>query len=94
MQYSIPVLFLTSLFFLSSRDVGAFAQTSTATWLFPVTDGLIINYIDTVVLQWDSNYATPFMQMWCQNGTPGNNVVQGQLDTIGSMLDYISGAKC
>jgi hypothetical protein len=78
MHYLNPVLFLAGLFLFSSRDSGVLAQTSTASWLFPITDGLIINYIDTVVLQWTSNYATPFMQMWCQNGTAGNNVVQGQ----------------
>jgi hypothetical protein len=31
------------------------AQTS-PTWHFPLQNGLTINFIDTVVLQWTSNY--------------------------------------
>lgn len=53
-------------------------QTSTATWQFPNQDDLTINYIDTVVLQWTSNYGQAWMNLWCQNGTAGNNVVLGQ----------------
>ena len=54
------------------------AQTSTATWQFPLKDGLTINFIDTVVLQWASNYNTAWMNVWCQNGSIGNNVVLGK----------------
>jgi hypothetical protein len=68
-----------SLVLFSSQIAGVLAQTSSASWLYPVPPGLIINYIDTIVLQWDSNYATAYLRMWCQNiSDPVNNdVVQG-----------------
>jgi hypothetical protein len=68
MQYTILRLSLVSLHF-AIQDSGVLAQTSSASRLFPVSDGMIINYIDTIVLQWRSNYANPWMQMWCQNGS-------------------------
>ena len=34
-----------------------FAQSLNASWQFPVADGLIINTIDTIVLQWTSDFA-------------------------------------
>jgi hypothetical protein len=36
-------------FLLSSQTAGVLAQTSSASWLYLVTSGLIINYIDTIV---------------------------------------------
>ncbi len=60
----------------------ATAQTSSATWQFPLleNDGLTVNYIDTVVFQWTSNYPTGWLNFWCQNGTTGNNVTLGLLN--------------
>ena len=59
---------------------------------FPVADGLIINTIDTVVLQWTSEFQQAFLQMWCQNGSAGNNVVLGRSTLSGPTkmgLNYI-----
>jgi hypothetical protein len=52
-------------------------RRSTATWLFPLEDGFTINYIDTVVLQWESNYDDAFLNMWCQIDGPGSNISLG-----------------
>ncbi|KAL3427774.1 hypothetical protein PVAG01_01283 [Phlyctema vagabunda] len=79
--------FALGICFQLFRDVRVMAVTSSATWLFPSSDGMILNFIDTFVLQWESNYADPWMQMWCQNGTSGNNVVLGsnfQVDRSGT----------
>lgn len=62
------------------RTEGIWAQTSSANWLFPVQDGTTINNVDKIFLQWTSNYADAWLNMWCQNGTGviGNNVVLGE----------------
>lgn len=51
--------------------IGVQAQTSTATWKVP-TVGMSVNYIDTVVLSWESNYEEAYVDMWCQNATSGD----------------------
>jgi hypothetical protein len=71
-------LFVLLLVFFS-RDCGAFAQTSSASWIFPVQNGLIVNNIDAVVLQWTSNYESAWVNMWCQlNDSIGNDVKLGE----------------
>ncbi|CZR60056.1 uncharacterized protein PAC_09951 [Phialocephala subalpina] len=69
--------FFAILFSVSQYLWGAQAQTSSASFQFPNQDGLTVNYIDTTVIRWTSNYAEAFLLMWCQNGTVGNNVVLG-----------------
>lgn len=71
---------LFAIWFLGSyRFWGVRAQTSSASFQFPDQDGLTVNYIDTTIIQWTSNYAEAYLLMWCQNGTIGNNVVLGLL---------------
>jgi hypothetical protein len=65
---------------------GVQAQTSSASWQFPVEDGLIINLIDTIVLQWTSNFDAAYLEMWCQNnGQVGNDVVLGHSTILYNM---------
>ena len=79
MFYSCLSLCVLGLVSTSGR---AAAQTSSAAWQFPVleNDGMTVNYIDTIVLQWTSNYPTAWLNFWCQNGTTGNNVTLGLLN--------------
>lgn len=65
------------LLLLGSQQLLVSAQTSSGSFQFPVEDKLTINFIDTIVLQWTSNYLEAYLLMWCQNGTTGNNVVLG-----------------
>lgn len=53
------------------------AQTSTATWLYPTTGTVTINNIDTIILEWTSNYEEAWLLMWCQIDGPGPNVSLG-----------------
>jgi len=59
-------------FFIGSliAAFGAQAQTSSASWQFPIfepgNDGLIMNNIDAILLQWTSNYDEAWLEMWCQ----------------------------
>ncbi|KAE8447428.1 hypothetical protein EG329_010842 [Mollisiaceae sp. DMI_Dod_QoI] len=79
--------FLFAIFFLGIQPLGVEAQTSSASFQFPIQDGLTINLIDTIILQWTSNYDEAYLLMWCQNGTAGNNVVLGssfQVQPVGS----------
>ena len=64
---------------LATGSGGIVWSQSTANWLFPLEDGLTINTIDKIFQQWESNYAEAWLNMWCQNGTAGNNVVLGEL---------------
>jgi hypothetical protein len=77
MRRSISWLLLISLF-SPNWNAGVLAQTSSASWIYPLVDDTTINYIDTVYLQWTSNYQSAFLHMWCQaNGSVGNDVVLG-----------------
>jgi len=67
----IPHVFLS----LSLLSYTSLAKTSSATFQFPIEDGLIVKTIDTVVLQWTSNYAAAWMEMWCES--PAGGVVIG-----------------
>jgi hypothetical protein len=61
-------LFLVSLLvsvFKTTTTVSA--QSSSATWQYPSADGLVVNSIDTLVLQWASNYNEAWMQIFCNN---------------------------
>lgn len=86
------LIFRACIFLLLGRVQ---AQPS-ASFQFPVEplEGLTVNYIDTVVLQWTSNFANPLMYMWCQNGSGiiGNNVVLGSSSSI-SILSPSSGPE-
>lgn len=68
-------------FFMSLGGRGGETATTTAlvSWQYPNVDGITINYIDEIFLQWTSNFPTAVLEMWCQNGTAGNNVVLGEL---------------
>ena len=53
---------------------GVQAQTSSGSWQFPVEDGLMINVIDTIVLQWTSNFVTASLDMWCEVDAQAGNI--------------------
>ena len=55
----------------------ASAQSSTASWQFPLQDGFTIDVIDTIILQWTSNYKEAWLLMWCQKNGPGEDVSLG-----------------
>ena len=62
---------------LFDRESHVLAQ-STASWIFPLIDHTTIIVIDTIFLQWTSNYEEAYLNMWCQNGSTGPNVVLGK----------------
>ncbi|KAL2068157.1 hypothetical protein VTL71DRAFT_16255 [Oculimacula yallundae] len=83
----LPRFLVAIVWLLVNQEGSRVSAQSTANWLFPLDDGFTINNIDTIVLQWKSNYATAWLNMWCQNGTAGNNVVLGsqfQVDSTGT----------
>ncbi|KAH9215732.1 hypothetical protein DL95DRAFT_388353, partial [Leptodontidium sp. 2 PMI_412] len=84
--FSLPRILVGGAWVLAIRGGGGVWAQSTASWLFPLEDGLTINTVDKIFLQWTSNYADAWLNMWCQNGTAGNNVVLGsqfQVDSTG-----------
>ena len=69
------------LLFLTRFDV-VYAQKSTARWLFPLEESFTVNFIDTVVLQWTSNYDEAWLLMWCQIDGPGPDVSLGEMRAV------------
>jgi len=88
MRHSISWLLLTSLF-SPNWNAGVLAQTSSASWIYPLVDDTTINYIDTIYLQWTSNYQSAFLHMWCQaNDSIGNDVVLGSAFSVEPSGEY------
>jgi hypothetical protein len=48
-------------------------QSSSASFQYPrTTETLVINVVDTVVVQWESNFVqNAFLYLWCDIGVPG-----------------------
>jgi hypothetical protein len=48
-------------------------QSSSASFQYPrTTETLVVNVIDTIVVEWQSNFAqSAFLYLWCDNGVPG-----------------------
>jgi hypothetical protein len=48
-------------------------QSSSASFQYPrETEALVVNVIDIIVVQWQSNFArNAFLYLWCDNGVPG-----------------------
>lgn len=70
------------LFFLfhllsSLPSIVAQSSTSTVSWLYPIQDHITINFIDTIVWQWTSDYSVAYFLLWCQINGPGENVQLG-----------------
>jgi hypothetical protein len=83
MWHSSPLIYVASLILTRNHLVAA--QTSTATWYFP-PGGLTVNYIDTVVFEWTSNYDAAWLNLWCQDGAVvGNEVHLGQSTSLSSI---------
>lgn len=82
----IPPTLMSFLFLFRAS-----AQTSNAEWAFPLQDYLTVNFIDTAVLELKLNYKSASMNMWCKNGSIGNNVVLGM--SFSSHCDLVRGYK-
>jgi hypothetical protein len=48
-------------------------QSSSASLQYPrTTETLVVNVVDTIVVEWQSNFAqNAFLYLWCDNGVPG-----------------------
>ncbi|KAH6677562.1 hypothetical protein B0J14DRAFT_651459 [Halenospora varia] len=56
-------------------------KPSAAIWRYPLVENFTVDWVDTVMLQWDSNFANEaYLLMWCQLDGPGPAV------NIGSQL--------
>jgi hypothetical protein len=67
MLSSIPALVVAGVLFLLGPIDGVRAQSPTVNWLYPkITDTLNVTVVDTIVVQWESNYVDPVLRMFCQ----------------------------
>ncbi|KAH8667334.1 hypothetical protein BGZ60DRAFT_528637 [Tricladium varicosporioides] len=56
-------------------------KPSSAIWRYPLVENFTVDWVDTIMLQWDSNFANEaYLLMWCQLDGPGPAV------NIGSQL--------
>jgi hypothetical protein len=78
MRSSLSLLLFVAILFPTSVLRLVNGQKSTASWQFPLNEGFTINVIDTVVLQWTSNYEEAWLMMWCQIDGPGPDVSLGE----------------
>jgi hypothetical protein len=54
------------------------AATSSVSWTYPQDLVLTINVIDTIVVQWISNFDQAWLWLFCEFGTGQNLLMQGE----------------
>jgi hypothetical protein len=72
---------LISYLTLASFFGDTLAQSSTASFAFPIkptgtVKALTIDVVDTVVLEWTSNFQDAWLWLFCDTGTPGSPSVK------------------